>query len=153
MGLAACLLLAAIAGAQGTTYRVPAGTHLAIELQTTIDSERAAPGEQVDGIVTTSIHSGGTEVVPRGAVVHGVVSEAKPRTKREPGRVAFHFTVLQHPATRSRVAIRTSPVTVQGSPAVRHGLKTTPPTAATARAGERVDVTLLDSFEVLIPGK
>lgn len=136
---------------QGTTYRVPAGTHLAIELQTSIDSEHAAVGDQVDGAVTTAIYSGETEVVPQGARVHGAVTEARPRTKRDAGRLVFSFTVLQHPATKSRIGIRTSAVTLEGRPAERHGLKTTPPTGAAARAGDRVDVTLLEPFLVLIP--
>jgi hypothetical protein len=146
--------VAGTAGAQqGTTYRVPAGTHLALELRTTVDSERAAPGDQVDAVVTTAIYSGETEVVPRGARVQGAVSQATPRTKSKPGRVVFSFSVLEHPDTHSRVALRTTAVSVDGSPAVRHGMKTTPPTAATARAGSPLDVSLLDSFSVLIPRK
>ncbi len=135
----------------GTTYRVPAGTHLTIELRTSIDSEHATVGDQVDGSVTTAIYSGETEVVPRGAPVHGSITEARPRTKREAGRLVFSFTVLQHPVTKSRIGIRTSAVTIEGRPAERHGLKTTPATGASARAGDRVDVSLLDPFHVLIP--
>ena len=136
---------------QGTTYRVPAGTHLAIELRTSIDSEHATVGDQLDGALTTAIYSGDTEVVPRGALVHGAVTETRPRTKREAGRLVFSFTVLQHPVTKSRIGIRTSAVTVEGRPAERHGFRTTPATGASARAGDHVDVALLDPFTVLIP--
>ena len=54
MALFACVLLVAITGGQQrTTHRVPAGTHLAIELRTPADSEHTAPGDQVDRAVRT----------------------------------------------------------------------------------------------------
>ena len=40
-------------------------------------------GDQVDGAVTTAIYSGETEVVQQGALVHGAVTETRPRTKRK----------------------------------------------------------------------
>lgn len=92
-------------------HRVAAGTYLAIELRTPIASDESQVQDEIRGRLTRPVSVSGVEVVPEGAIVRGVVTDVE-RSGRVKGRarVAFRFSLIEHPTTGSRVAIRTSPV-------------------------------------------
>jgi hypothetical protein len=70
-------------------------------------------------------------VVPAGATVRGVVTEVQ-RSGRVKGlaRLAFRFSVLEHPTTGSRVGIRTATI-------IREAKATKKKEAASSRRGSR----------------
>jgi hypothetical protein len=56
---------------------VPQGTLLQLRTNETVSSKRAKDGTQVDFVVIQDVISGGMLAIPRGATVHGVVTEVK----------------------------------------------------------------------------
>jgi hypothetical protein len=56
---------------------VPQGTLLYLRTSEPLDSKRAKDGEQVQFTVIQDVSSGGVLAIPRGATVHGVVTESK----------------------------------------------------------------------------
>ncbi len=56
---------------------LPAGTLLQLRTSEPVDSKRAKDGEPVQFMVIQDVTMGGVLAIPRGAVVHGVVSEHK----------------------------------------------------------------------------
>ena len=56
---------------------IPAGTLLQLRTNETVDSKRARNGEQVQFTIIQDVVAGGVLAIPRGAVVHGVVTEVK----------------------------------------------------------------------------
>ena len=67
----------------------------------------------MEGWLLRPVLAGGVELVPAGATVLGTVTEAVVAGHRKPGRVAFTFHVVEHPATGSRAMIKASVVTFQ----------------------------------------
>jgi hypothetical protein len=56
---------------------LPAGTLLQLRTSETVDSKRAKDGEPVQFMVIQDVTMGGVLAIPRGAVVHGVITEHK----------------------------------------------------------------------------
>ncbi|MGB0082725.1 MAG: BON domain-containing protein, partial [Terracidiphilus sp.] len=56
---------------------LPAGTLLQLRTSEPVDSKRAKDGEPVQFMVIQDVTMGGALAIPRGAVVHGVISEHK----------------------------------------------------------------------------
>ncbi|MGO8933412.1 MAG: BON domain-containing protein [Terracidiphilus sp.] len=56
---------------------IPAGTLLQVRTSEPVDSKRARNGEPVQFTVIQDVIAGGVLAIPRGAIVHGVVTEAK----------------------------------------------------------------------------
>ncbi|HVU47370.1 MAG TPA: BON domain-containing protein [Terracidiphilus sp.] len=56
---------------------LPAGTLLQVRTAETIDNKRATDGTPVEFTVIRDVNVGGLLAIPRGATVHGVVSESK----------------------------------------------------------------------------
>jgi hypothetical protein len=56
---------------------IPAGTLLQVRTSEPVDSKRARSGEPVQFTVIQDVIAGGVLAVPRGAIVHGVVTEVK----------------------------------------------------------------------------
>ncbi|MGO8759598.1 MAG: BON domain-containing protein [Terracidiphilus sp.] len=56
---------------------IPEGTLLQVRTSEPVDSKRAKDGEPVQFVVIQDVAVGGVLAIPRGAVVHGVVTEAK----------------------------------------------------------------------------
>jgi hypothetical protein len=98
-------------------HQVAAGTSLPIELRTPIASDESHVEDEIRGRLTRAVVVNGVEVVPQGATVRGTVMDVE-RSARVKGlaRVAFRFSVLEHPDTGSRVSIRTSPIVRQAEP-------------------------------------
>jgi hypothetical protein len=92
----------------GQDYRVPAGTPLAIELRTAVASDSSQPQDPIRGVLTSAISIDGTELVPAGATLLGVVTDVEAAVRKtDRARIALRFDVLEHPETGSRVPIRT----------------------------------------------
>ena len=111
------IVLGALAAAQGAQrvsgrsgryqeYRVAAGTYIAIELRTPLSSNANAKGDPVDGRLLLPLTVEGVELVPAGATVLGSVAEVEPAGKKQRGRLAFAFHIIEHPETGSRATIR-----------------------------------------------
>ena len=56
---------------------IPQGTLLALRTSEPVESKRAKDGQPVQFVVISDVNAGGYLAIPRGAVVHGVVSEVK----------------------------------------------------------------------------
>ena len=68
----------AYAGQQaGEQVTVPAGALIRIRINQTLDTERTKPGDPFDGVVINDVAADGAIAIPRGAMVHGVVVDAK----------------------------------------------------------------------------
>jgi hypothetical protein len=68
-----------------TPLTVPQGTLLALRVNETLDSKHAKEGQPVEFTVLTDQNSAGFLAIPRGATVHGVITEVK---KVERGQLA-----------------------------------------------------------------
>jgi hypothetical protein len=69
---------AAPSSAQTTSYKVPAGTRLLLQLISEINTKRAAEGDRVYLRTAVPVAAGGRVVIPRGSDVQGVITRAKP---------------------------------------------------------------------------
>lgn len=68
----------AYAGQQaGEQVTVPSGALIRIRINQTLDSARTKPGDHFDGIVVNDVAADGAIAIPRGAMVHGTVVDAK----------------------------------------------------------------------------
>jgi hypothetical protein len=68
----------AYAGQQaGEVVTIPVGALVRMRINQTLDSAKAKPGEHFDGIVINDVSAGGAVAIPRGAMVQGVVVDAK----------------------------------------------------------------------------
>ena len=93
---------------------IPSGTTLAVELRTAVASDTSAVEDRVQGVLRRAIVVDGVEVVPAGAQMSGVVTEAL-RSARVKGR--------------ARLALRFNSITIDDAP-------TAIGTAAIAREAE-----------------
>ncbi len=99
------------------TYRevtIPSGTALSVELRTAVASNTSAVEDRVQGVLRRALIVDGEEIVPAGASMSGIVTEAL-RSARVKGR--------------ARLALRFTSLTVDDTP-------TTIGTAAIAREAE-----------------
>jgi hypothetical protein len=76
--VACTLAVAALACDQSRHVTIPQGTTLAISLESTLASDVSRSGDSVRGTLVAPVMVDGVEVLPRGAVVTGLVSTAKP---------------------------------------------------------------------------
>lgn len=95
---------------------IPSGTSLAVELRTTVASNTSAVEDRVQGVLRRPIVVDGEEIVPAGAEVRGVVTEALPSARvKGRARLALRFnsiTVDDAPTTIGTAAIaRVAPAT------------------------------------------
>jgi hypothetical protein len=68
----------AYAGQQaGEVVTIPAGALVRMRINQTLDSSKTKPGEHFDGIVINDVPAGGAVAIPRGAMVQGIVVDAK----------------------------------------------------------------------------
>jgi hypothetical protein len=68
----------AYAGQQaGEVVTIPAGALVRMRINQTLDSAKTKPGEHFDGIVINDVPAGGAVAIPRGAMVQGIVVDAK----------------------------------------------------------------------------
>jgi hypothetical protein len=90
---------------------IPAGTTLPVALDTTVGSDTSRVEEAVHAHVTRSVVVHGATVVPQGARVSGVVTDAT-RSGKVKGlaHVAVRFDTLTMPNDNERYAIRTASI-------------------------------------------
>jgi len=90
---------------------IPAGTALPVALDTTVGSDTSRVEEAVHAHVTRSVVVHGVTVVPQGARVSGVVTDAT-RSGKVKGlaHVAVRFDTLTMPNDNARYAIRTASI-------------------------------------------
>jgi hypothetical protein len=88
---------------------LPAGTTLRLVLESALASDSSEVEDRVRATLSRAVSAEGSQVLPEGAEVLGVVTEVR-RSGRVQGRahLAFHFTSLEHEGERHR--IRTSTV-------------------------------------------
>lgn len=80
---------------------IPSGTTLAIELRTAVASNTSAVEDRVQGVLRRPVVVDGAEIVPAGAEVSGVVTEALPSARVK---------------GRARLALRFNSITVDDAP-------------------------------------
>jgi hypothetical protein len=98
---------------------IPAGTLLAIDLRTTVASNRSHVEDRVSAALRRPVAVGGINALPVGTMLTGHVTEAARSARVQGrGRVAFRFTSLDAPGVGGRTAIRTSTV-VRQAPATK----------------------------------
>ena len=95
---------------------IPSGTSLAVELRTTVASNTSAVEDRVQGVLRRPIVVDGEEIVPAGAEVSGVVTEALASARvKGRARLALRFnsmTIDDAPTTIGTAAIaRVAPAT------------------------------------------
>ena len=95
---------------------LPSGTTLAVELRTTVASNTSAVEDRVEGVLRRPIVVDGEEIVPAGAEVSGVVTEALASARvKGRARLALRFnsmTIDDAPTTIGTAAIaRVAPAT------------------------------------------
>lgn len=95
---------------------IPSGTTLAVELRTTVASNTSAVEDRVQGVLRRPIVVDGEEIVPAGAAVSGVVTEALPSARvKGRARLALRFnsiTIDDAPTSIGSAAIaRVAPAT------------------------------------------
>ena len=129
------------------TYQVPAGTHLALELRTALNSNSSRPRDEVRGKLRQALTVEGIELVPVGAVVIGTVQETAPAGLKARGFITFEFHVIEHPDTKSLATIRTTALTFHSEP----GEKKKTFKEVQLDPGADISVSLLAPLKVHIP--
>lgn len=132
-----------------TNYQVPAGTVVAVQLETTVRSATSGVGDQVDATLTESVSRDGVELIPAGSVMHGTVIDALAATPRDlRGRVAIAFFVIEHAVTSSRAAIKTRTIAIDAPPPAEKKPK---PVDVQLTAGQSLNVILAEPLLIHIP--
>lgn len=76
-------------------YVVPNGTPIAVNLETTVDSQTSRVSDRVTATLINPVRVNGVEVLPAGSVLHGVVTSAQPaRDVKGRARLAMRFSTL-----------------------------------------------------------
>jgi hypothetical protein len=78
-----------------TGVDVPAGTAIAVTMNTAITSETAQPGDAWSGTVKEPLIIGTAAPIPAGSVVHGVVRAAKPAEKGDRALLVLAITSVE----------------------------------------------------------
>jgi hypothetical protein len=132
-----------------TDYRVPAGTHLEIELRSNLASNSSAVGDPVDGRLRFPLTSDGVELVPAGAKVLGTLSEVESAGKKQRGRLVFAFHLLEHPGTGSLATIKSTVLTFASPPPKKGNVYA----ELRLEKGQEVSVSLLAPLTVRLPAR
>lgn len=87
---------------------IPAGTVLAVRLNTSVASDTSRPEQRIDGTLTRDVRVGGLEALGAGAALRGIVTNAR-RSARVKGRasVGFRFTQLTDAGQTYAISTRT----------------------------------------------
>jgi len=103
---------AAAANRAGKNINLDSGTHLAGQLQNTIDVRRAKVGDQVVLKTTQAIKSGGRTVVGKGSQLVGHVTEVAQKTKGNgESRVGILFDRLENGSLQMPIAATITSIT------------------------------------------
>jgi hypothetical protein len=115
---------------------LPAGTVLAVDLETPVGSDISRVEQPVNGRLRHAVMAHGVEVLPAGAAISGHVTSARrPGKVKGRGLIAFRFTQLDTPG-EGRSAISTATISRQGrATKEKDTLKIVGPAAAGAVIG------------------
>ena len=114
--LTALTLLAASVGFaqdQLPGVTIPAGSVIRVRLNESISTKQNRAGDRFDGVVENPIEVDGRIAIHKGALVHGVVREAKP-SGRFKGRAEIMLALQSIDVDGHAVPIRTSSATSRG---------------------------------------
>jgi hypothetical protein len=93
-------------------YQVPAGTSLAVQLRTSLDSGSGQVDDVVRGTLLEAVSQDGVELIPKGSTLHGKVTDVLHASRQNrTGRLVLAFQVIEHVETRSLATIETRAVT------------------------------------------
>lgn len=84
---------------------IPSGTVLPIQLNTTVKSNKANPGEKITGEVMQDVPLPGGAYIPRGSKVIGRVIAAKPASAENRGEVSLRFDTVA--TKKQNIAVNT----------------------------------------------
>jgi len=128
-------------------YQVAAGTPLAIELRTTLDSASVQTGDSVRGSLLDAVSQDGLELIPKGSTVHGKVTAVQQASRENrTGRVVLEFNVIEHFETRSLATIETRAVSFDATLGPKEKFRD-----VRVESGERVTATLTTPLKVRLP--
>lgn len=85
------LAFSIVSAAAPSQYAIPVGTVLPVQLNSTVKSNRAQPGEKISGEIMQSVPLPGGSHIPRGTKIIGHVLSAKPASAGNKGEVSLRF--------------------------------------------------------------
>jgi hypothetical protein len=112
--LSLCMTMTRSAWAQRNMVTVPAGTRLLIRMNNSLNSQRDRVGTLFTARLETNLQVGNTVVAPRGATVHGRLSESR-SAGRATGRSELSLELTDIIINGTAFPIRTGDYSVQGS--------------------------------------
>jgi hypothetical protein len=128
-------------------YQVPAGTPLAIQLRTSLDSGSGQIDDLVRGTLLEAVSQDGIELIPIGSTLHGKVTDVLHASRQNrTGRLVLVFHVIEHVETRSLATIETRAVTFDATLGPKEKFRD-----VSVPADERMTVTLASPLKVHIP--
>lgn len=128
-------------------YQVPAGTPLATQLRTSLDSGSGQIDDLVRGTLLEAVSQDGVELIPKGSTLHGkVVDVLHASRQNRVGRLVLVFHVIEHVETRSLASIETRAVTFDATLGSKEKFRD-----VRVPADERMTVTLTSPLKVHIP--
>ena len=140
-------LMAGKARGLSDDYQVPAGTPLAIQLRTSLDSGSGQIDDVVRGTLLEAVSQDGVELIPQGSTLHGKLTDVQPASRQNrTGRVVFAFQVIEHVQTRSLATIETRAVTFDATLGPKEKFRD-----VRVPADERMTLTLASPLKVHIP--
>ena len=92
----------------------PAGSVLRVRLDQALDTSRSRSGDRFSGVLDSPVFANGTEVLPKGTVVHGHVLNAHP-SGRLKGRALLSLTLDSCEASGRQIELSVNPVTRVGN--------------------------------------
>jgi hypothetical protein len=128
-------------------YQVPAGTPLAIQLRTSLDSGSEQIDDLVRGTLLEAVSQDGVELIPKGSTLHGKITDVVHASRQNrTGRLVLAFHVIEHVETRSLATIETRAVTFDATLGPKEKFRD-----VLVAADERMTVTLAGPLKVHIP--
>ena len=99
---------AAVSSSRYREVTIPAGTVLAVRLNTSVGSDTSRPEQRVDATLTRDVRVGGLEALGSGAALRGIVTNAE-RSGRVKGRatVAYRFNQVTDSGQTYNISTRT----------------------------------------------
>ncbi len=88
---------------------VPAGTALAVRLDHAVGTDRNRPGDRFSGVLAAAVKAGEGVAVPKGALIYGVVRDARP-SGRLKGRAVLSLAVERVEWSGLSYRVETGPV-------------------------------------------
>ena len=130
-------------------YQVAAGTPLAIQLRTTLDSTSGQVGDSVRGLLLDTVSQDGFELIPKGSALHGKVTAVQPASRENrAGRLVIEFNVIEHLETGSLATIETRAVSFDATLGPKEKFRN-----VRVESGERVTAMLASPLMVHLPRK